>query len=110
MWNNCILKKYNIEKKRPLYCNRCRDLLIELLKFKGKIVEPFKLGISLGVTPLKDTDRAMLLIYYGIAQVLKEMKQLGIPVVQLENIYEPEFIIDTVNNSIIRPIKNKTLK
>ena len=50
------------EKKRPLYCKRCRDLLTELLKFKGKIVEPFKLGISLGVTPLKDTDRSMLLI------------------------------------------------
>ena len=98
------------ENKKPLYCNRCQDLIIEILKFNGKIIEPFKVGISLGVTPLDDTEKSMLLIYYGIDQVLKEMDRLGIPVIQLENIYEPEFIIDVSNNCIITSKQNKTLK
>lgn len=98
------------ENKEPLYCNRCHDLLTALLKFNGKIVEPFKIGISLGATPLKDTEKSMQLIYYGMNQVIKEMNRLGIPVVQLETIYEPEFIIDALNNCIIRPKQNKTLK
>ncbi len=48
------------DNKKPLYCNRCNDLLTELLKFNGKMVEPFKIGISLGGTPLKDTKKSML--------------------------------------------------
>lgn len=95
------------ENKKPLYCNRCKDLLTELLKFNGKIVEPFKVGISLGVAPLKDTEKSMLLIHYGINQVLKEMNRLGIPVEQLKNIYESAFIIDASNNCIIRRTKQK---
>ena len=98
------------ENRKPLYCNRCNDLLTELLKFNGKIVEPFKIGISLGVTPLKDTEKSMLLIYYGMDQVIKEMNRLGIPMVQLENIYEPEFIIDALNDRIISSKQNKTLR
>ncbi len=100
--------EYALDKnKKPLYCNRYNDLLKELLKFNGKIVEPFKIGISIGTNPLKDTEKSMLLIYYGMDKVIKEMNRLGIPVVQLENIYESEFIIDSLNNCIIKSKQNK---
>ena len=46
------------ENKKPLYCNRCQDLLTEILKFNGEIFEPFKVGISLGVTSLDDTEKS----------------------------------------------------
>ena len=91
--------------KRPLYCNRCMDLLKELLNFKGEIVEPFKIGIALGVTPLDDREKSMLLIYYELEEVIKKLHQLGIPVEYLENIYEPNFIIDANNSCLIKPKK-----
>ena len=80
------------------------------MNFDGNIVEPFKVGISLGVTPLNDSEKSMQLIYYGIDQVLKEINKLGIPAEMQESIYEPEFIVDASNNCIITPKQNKTLK
>ena len=52
----------------------------------------------------------MRLIYSGVEELIKRLNDLGIPVVQLENIYEPEFIIDVLNNYIITPKQNKIVK
>lgn len=91
----------------PVYCNRCQDLLMQLLNYNGNINEPFKVGIAIGVTPLANNEKSMLLIYSGVQYLIKKLNKLGIPVVQLENIYEPELIIDTLNNQIITPKLNK---
>lgn len=98
------------ENRKPLYCNRCQDLLKQILNYNGNITEPFKVGIALGVTPLDDNEKSMLLIYSGVEKLIKTANDLGIPVVQLDNIYEPEFIIDALNNHIIIPKQNKILK
>lgn len=98
------------ENKTPVCCTRCYDLLKEILKYKGEINEPFKVGISLGTNPLDDNEKSMLLIYEGINEVIKKLTQLGIPVIQLENICKPELIIDASNNSIITPIKSKIVR
>ena len=98
------------QDKKPISCNRCYDLLTVLENFKGKIVEPFKIGLSYGVAPLKETEKAMILIYQDLHQVINKMNELGIPVVWLENITEPEFIIDAVNNCLIGPKQNETFK
>lgn len=111
--NTAVFDKneYALDKNRnPLYCNRCQDLLTQVLNYNGNIMEPFKIGIAFGVTPLDDTEKSMELIYSGIEELIKRLNHLGIPIVQLENIYEPEFIVDTLNNCIITPRKNKMLK
>lgn len=91
------------ENRNPLYCNRCQDLLTQILNYNGNIMEPFKIGIALGVTPLADTEKSMALIYNGVEELIKRLRDLGIPIVQLETIYESEFIVDTLNNCIITP-------
>ncbi len=98
------------ESKNPLYCNRCQDLLTQLLNYNGSITEPFKIGIALGVMPPNNTEKSMVLIYSGVEELIKRLNHLRIPIVQLENIYEPEFIVDALNNCIITPKQNKMLK
>lgn len=103
--------EYTLDKNgNLLYCNRFQDLLTQLLNYSGTIIEPFKIGIAFGVTPLDNNEKSMLLIYSGVEYLIKRLNDLGIPVVKLENIYEPEFIIDTLNNQIITPKPNKILK
>jgi len=41
---------------------------------------------------------------------MKELNYLGIPAIQLENINEPEFIIDALNNCIVVPKQKKISK
>lgn len=94
----------------PIYCNRCNDLIKEILKYKGKIEEPFKIGISIGVTPLNKKEKSMLLIYKGINDIIKKLKFLNIPVIRMEDIYNSEFIIDSFNNNIIVPNEMKSKK
>lgn len=98
------------ENGNPLYCNRCQDLLTQLLEYSSDITEPFKVGIAVGVTPLAATEKSMLLIYSGVKDLISRLNDLGIPIVQLEHIYEPEFIIDALNNHIIIPQPHKILK
>ena len=99
------------ERKKPVFCNRCNDLYEQILRYNGKIIEPFKIGISLGVTPLNDNERSMILIYKGIYQIINKLVNLGIPAIKLETIYEPELIVDALNNRIITPTKKeKTIK
>ena len=42
------------ENKEPVFCNRCNDLLNQILKYRGRIVEQFKIGISLRVRSLSE--------------------------------------------------------
>lgn len=96
----------------PIYLNRCDDLIYEILKFKGTIYEPFKIGISIGSTPLDKNKKSMVLIYEGINNIIKKLNFLNIPVVKLDDIYNPEFIINSLDSNIIVPYKqkNKILK
>lgn len=98
------------ENKEPVFCNRCNDLLNQILKYRGRIVEQFKIGISLGVRPLNDNDKSMIVIYKGINEVIRKLKSLEIPVVSLTNIYESELIIDALNDCIIIPEKLKKIR
>lgn len=98
------------ENKTPSCCNRCQDLLTQILNYNGNITEPFKIGIAFGATPPGDTEKSMVLIYSGVEELTKKLCHLGIPIVQLEDIYEPEFIVDALNNHIITPKQNKILK
>ena len=93
------------EQRKPIHCNRCDDLLEQILSFKGNIVEPFKIGISLGFAPLDEHEDSMVLIYQGIYEVIKKLSVLGYPVTKLETIYEPEFILDSRDGNIITPKK-----
>ena len=93
----------------PSYCNRCQDLLTQLLNYSGEITEPFKIGISYGVTPIAHTEKTMQLVLSGVEEVIKKLNEIGIPAVQLENIYEPEFIIDSLNNCLITPELSKAV-
>lgn len=111
--NTVVFKKneYALDKNNnPLYCNRCQNLFMELMTYKGNIVEPFKIGIALGYIPLDNNEKSMALIYSGIEKLIKNLNYLGIPIIQLENIYEPAFIVDALNNCIITPIQNRALK
>lgn len=95
------------ENENPLYCNRCQDLLTQILKYEGNITEPFKIGIALGCAPLADTEKSMELIYRGVEEVIKELNYFDIPLIQQENIYESHFLIDSVNNCLITPKQDK---
>ena len=102
--NEYILNK----EGKPIHCNRCDDLLKEILSFKGDITEPFKIGISLGITPLDDEEEAMVLINEGIDEVIKKLRILGYPIIKLKTIFEPEFILDSRDSKLITPNKNKS--
>lgn len=96
--------EYIVDEDRiPTYCNRFDDLINEILKYSGEIKEPFKMGIALGSTPLNRNEKSMLLIYEGMDNTIKRLNLLNIPVVRVEDIYNPEFIIDSFNNNIILP-------
>lgn len=98
------------ENRKPLYCNRCQDLLKQIVNYNGNITEPFKIGIAFGVTPLDDTEKPIILIYEGVEKLMKELNYSGIPAIQLENIDDPEFIVDTLNNCIVVPKQKKISK
>lgn len=91
------------EKGEPVYCNRCNDLIREILKYQGEIIEPFKIGISFGVKPLNKDEKSMSLIYDGIDQTIKRLAYLNIPVIKTSDMNESEFIIDSLNSNIIIP-------
>lgn len=90
-------------KKEPICCSRCVDLINEVLKYKGEISEPFKIGISYGVTPLSKYEKSISLIYEGINRCIEILNSLNIPVIKLDDMYNPEFIIDSQNNNLIFP-------
>lgn len=98
------------ENKRPIYCNRCDDLYKSILENKNIINESFKIGIAIGCSPLDNSEKSITLINDGIKDVIKKLNYLGISVIQLENIYAPEFIIDSQNGVLIltSSTKNKS--
>lgn len=95
------------ENKRPNHCNRCDDLYKAILNYKGIIKEPFKIGIGLGCLPLDSSEKSMVLIYQGIKNIIKKLNYLGIQTIQLEDIYAPEFILDSQFGNIILPNNEK---
>ena len=98
------------ENNKPILCQRCIDLYNQILKYSGTIVEPFKIGISLGETPLDDGEESMIAIYGSLDQTISKLNDLGIPIILLERIYEPEFIVDVENSCILTPIKTNKFK
>ena len=107
MYNN---NEFILDKnKQPIFCNRCLDLLYNILKHSDKIFEPFKIGLAIG-TPVNLTEKSMSVIYKSISILINRLKQLDIPVILLDDIYESELIIDAKNSCIIAPKKEYKMK
>ena len=49
----------------------------------------------------------MVLIYQGINDIINKLNCLGIPTIQLEDIYAPELILDSETGNIILPDNRK---
>lgn len=79
-----------------------------ILNYKGIINEPFKIGIAIGCSPLDNNEKSIVLIYQGIKNVIKKINYLGIQSIQLQDIYAPEFILDSQTGDIILPNNEKT--
>lgn len=109
--NTVVFKndEYSLDtNKRPIYCNRCDDLFKAILNNKNIINEPFKIGIAIGCTPLNSSEKSITLINEGIKDVIKKLNCLGINAIQIENIYAPEFIIDSLNGDLILTSSKKS--
>lgn len=101
--------EYYLDKNRkPIHCNRCDDLYKSILNFNGIINEPFKIGIAFGCSPLNNCEESIVLIYKGINDIIKKLNYLDMPVIKLEDIVAPEFILDSQTGNIIVP--NKKIK
>lgn len=104
--NTVVLEndEYLLDKDgNPIYFKCCEDLLIEILKFKGAITEPFKIGISFGYNPLSKDHISIKLIEEELNKLIMKLSYLGIPAIKLDDINRPEFIIDANNNSMVFP-------
>ena len=100
--------EYSLDgNKIPIYCNRCDDLFKTILNNKNIINEPYKIGMAIGCAPLNDSEKSIILINDGIKDVIRKLNYLGINAVQIENIYAPEFIIDSQNEKLILTTSKK---
>jgi len=99
------------ENKKPIYCNRCDDLYKAILAQANIISEPFKIGIAIGCSPLDSDEKSIYLIYEGIKNIISKLNYLGIQAVQLEDIYAPEFILNSFTGDMIlsNNLKSKTI-
>lgn len=93
------------ENKQPIHLNRVDDLINSIITFSknNEITKPFKIGISFGVPPLSKYEKSILLIYKGLEQIIIELTNQNIPGYLEEDLYEPDFIIDTPNKKLILP-------
>lgn len=99
-----------IEDNGTLICKRCSDLLNSLLSFKGKVYEPFKVGIALGTNPIYRWEKQFISLMDGYEDVIYKLIKMYFPIDDLYIINKPEFIIDTENSTIISPEVNNYLR
>lgn len=86
------------------------DDLERLILERTDIIEPIKIGISLGYRPLGKYVHNVLLIYKAIDNLIDRLTKMRISVIKLDEINAPEFILDNVNDKIILPSNKVKVK
>ncbi len=84
----------------PISCKKINDLKKCIFE-NTPFLELLKIGIAFGVTPLSKDYTTMQIIYNNIDKLISELNLMGIESKLLDDIYAPEFILDSENQRII---------